>query len=272
MDSEDVLKKISSTKSMDITTPKAKDLTKQAKPDNKIVLNNQKPIVDINQDPDIQEVPGSQKLTISDNISKNLKSPSSAKKTLQPLDETNSSNNKQTDSITEDDDRDTSFIDKIIPKDKNEDEKTINQLGSSKDSGQEMISSDLSTEKTEINKKSDENTNNSEVTDNNEKAPNEDSPPESDGIVNELAEQAAENKKAKLEEKALDERSQQIEGLVEAKTYYVPIGQITHKRHTRLVAFLLIFILLGSLFALDLAMDAGKIDLGVQPLTDFIAD
>lgn len=91
-----------------------------------------------------------------------------------------------------------------------------------------------------------------------------------EGIVNELAEQAADSKRQKKQEKEQILVDEKIETLVEQKTYEVPIGQLTKKRHSRLFVLLLVLILLASLATVNLLVDAGTIDIGIEPLTDFI--
>ncbi len=66
----------------------------------------------------------------------------------------------------------------------------------------------------------------------------------SDNIVNELAEAAASKKQEKTDNDHEQAYIQSLEKLVEEKTYNVPIGQLTHKRNTRIIVAVFIVIAL----------------------------
>ncbi len=61
----------------------------------------------------------------------------------------------------------------------------------------------------------------------------------SDNIVNELAEAAARKKQEKTDNDHEQAYIQSLEKLVEEKTYNVPIGQLTHKRNTRILVIII---------------------------------
>ncbi len=90
------------------------------------------------------------------------------------------------------------------------------------------------------------------------------------GLVDELAKQAVAKKQAAEQSKEDTVQQEKLRGLINDKTYFVPISQIT--RHRRKVVTVLILLLLLGAVGLNLAMDAGMVDLGVQPLTDIIKE
>ena len=91
----------------------------------------------------------------------------------------------------------------------------------------------------------------------------------SGGLVDELAKQAADKKSKGKEEKELSAKQQKINKLVEDKTYFLPIGEVTRKRKNRksLVIFLLLLILLVGAYV---AADAGFVDVPVELPIDLI--
>lgn len=93
----------------------------------------------------------------------------------------------------------------------------------------------------------------------------------SGGLVDELAKQAANKKTKDKEEKELSAKEQKINKLVEDKTYFLPIGEVTRKRKNRksLLIFLLLLIVVAGAYA---AADAGFINSPVELPYEFIQD
>lgn len=91
----------------------------------------------------------------------------------------------------------------------------------------------------------------------------------SGGLVDELAKQAADKKSKAKEEKELSAKEQKINKLIEDKTYFLPIGEVTRKRKNRksLVVFLILLIVLAGAYA---AMDAGLIEAPIELPIDII--
>jgi hypothetical protein len=80
------------------------------------------------------------------------------------------------------------------------------------------------------------------------------------GIVDAFAEQAANNKQKSAEDIEAEKRATAVSKLVEEKKYFVPIGQVTHRRRARwAIALLILIVLLGAGAA---AVDAGIVDPG----------
>lgn len=77
------------------------------------------------------------------------------------------------------------------------------------------------------------------------------------GIVNELAQQAADSDKQKKEDKGKSAKDEHIESLIEQKTYEVPISQITHRQKTGLIMTLVIVILLIVAAGVYYSLNAG---------------
>lgn len=90
------------------------------------------------------------------------------------------------------------------------------------------------------------------------------------GLVDELAKQAASKKQQKEEDKAAAAEKEKLDEIIAAKTYYVPIAQVTKRRVK--YGLLIIVLLALAVVGLNFALDAGYIDIGVEPLTDFISD
>lgn len=268
---------ISSTKSMDVTTKKATEMPVNEEAP-KIVLNGQKHIKDVNPAEDTNDSASSTKINITDNLASNLKTPIETKKIIEPIEPTasTSTEDEPSDDLTDtsDKNRDESFIDKISDdeeKEESKDSKPTSESDSNEDvDSKEDVKVSDSDAPSQQDDKTDNNKDDKEKADEKpeEQQPNQDSGEE--GIVNELAEQAADNKKQKQEAKAQDERNQKIEALIEEKKYFVPIGQITHRRNTRLFIFIIFLVIIIGLFAINLAIDAGMLDIGVEPLTDII--
>lgn len=77
-----------------------------------------------------------------------------------------------------------------------------------------------------------------------------DEEPGKNSIVNELAEAAASKKQEKTDNDHERAYIQGLEKLVEEKTYNVPIGQLTHKRNTRIIVA--VFIVVAVLAAVTI--------------------
>lgn len=91
----------------------------------------------------------------------------------------------------------------------------------------------------------------------------------SGGLVDELAKQAADKKSKDKEKKELSAKQQKINKLVEDKTYFLPIGEVTRKRKNRnsLVVFLLLLVLLAGAYAV---VDAGFVEAPIELPIDLI--
>jgi len=264
---------------MDVTTKKVTDVSVIKDEVPKIVLNGQKHIKDISPAEEAEDSSSTTKIKISENLASNLKTPIETKKIIEPIESTaNTTGDKPSDDLTDvsDKNRDESFIDKISDEEAEagEDEQSDSKT-STEDDAKESSDTENDTNKTEpdkeTQKKSDDEKTDDKKTD---PEPEAEKPPQDsgdEGIVNELAEQAADTKRQKQEEKVQGERDQKIEALIADKKYYVPIGQITHRRNTRLLIFIILSLIIIGLFAVNLAIDAGMIDIGVEPLTDIIA-
>lgn len=97
-----------------------------------------------------------------------------------------------------------------------------------------------------------------------------DEQPQPEGIVDELAKQAAAKKKRVEDDKEGASRKERIDSLVASKQYNVPIGQLTKRRNTIALVIVLLLIVLIGLAAANFALDAGLIDVDIEPLTDII--
>lgn len=277
---------VSSVKSMDITTNE-KDKMPELKKSAPEIVKPRGMIKDVSptQDSEDDNIINTPKIEMSDKLVANLKSPSESHVKIlpsEPVEEDESDKEPaekkpsdedekvapDADDLTGEDENqhDSSFIDKIVdeenqPDTKDEEPKPEEKLADSKEEDEEESTDSKTTPKEDEEKPEAE-------------KPKQDEPKsdEEGGIVNELAEQAADSKKQKREEKELDERAKHIEELIEAKTYNVPIGQLSRKRNIRLVIVMLILLIVGGLIALNFAIDAGVVDIGVEPLTDIIAN
>ncbi len=91
--------------------------------------------------------------------------------------------------------------------------------------------------------------------------------PSEDGAVDALAEQAAKAKKPPEDVEAA-KRQEALDKLVTEKKYFVPIGQVSRRRHARWALFLFILLVLAA--ACVLAVDAEVVDLGIDLPFDLI--
>ncbi len=274
---------ISSTKSMDVTTKKATDMPVNEEAP-KIVLNGQKHIKDISPAEGVNDSSGSTKINITENLASNLKTPIETKKIIEPIEpsEETTPDGKPSDDLTDTNEknRDESFIDKISDDENEKEESQDIEPTSEQDSSEDVEPKEDETEpNSDTSSQQDDDNSNDESEDKTDDTKEADAKPKDEqpaqgsgdeGIVNELAEQAADTKKQKQEAKAQDERNQKIEELIAEKKYFVPIGQITHRRNTRLFIFIIFLVIIVGLFGINLAIDAGMLDIGVEPLTDII--
>lgn len=97
----------------------------------------------------------------------------------------------------------------------------------------------------------------------------DDAPPE-DGLVNELAKQAADKKQQKEQDSKQASKRAELEKHIQNKTYFVKIGQITHRRNARILLTAVILMLLLGLVVLNFLIDAEMLDIGIEPLTNII--
>jgi uncharacterized membrane protein len=210
---------------------------------------------------------------MSEKLASNLKPPSESHVKIIPSAPVTEDDEKATpdaDDLTNDDEtqRDNSFIDRLS----DEKDKTVVK---EPEANQKPETSEKVDEKTsapeEKSNDSDKDSQKPEDTKVEDKSKDE-SIDDQQGIVNEMAEQAADTKKQKQEEKELEVRAKHIEELIEAKTYNVPIAQLSHKRNARLLLIVLVLLFVGGIVALNFAIDAGVVDIGVDPLTDVISN
>lgn len=265
--------KVSSSKSMDITTNE-KDKMPKVKTPKPVIVKPSGMIKDVspNQASEDDNIINSPKIEMSEKLVSNLKSPSESKikilPTEPPQDDEKTPTRDADDLTNDEDDRDSSFIDNISDEkdelDNKVPEETKKPITSEKVEEKPASSEEKSNDSVEDKPKE-------EVTKNED---TEEEKPQEDegGIVNEMAEQAADTKKQKQEEKELEVRSEHVQELIDAKTYNVPIGQLSRKRNIRVVIVASLLLIICGLFALNFAVDAGMVDIGVEPLTDVISN
>jgi hypothetical protein len=91
---------------------------------------------------------------------------------------------------------------------------------------------------------------------------------ETDGsaVVDAVAEQATAKKKQDQETEADKKRQAELEKLVEEKKYFVPIGQVRHRRNTRwgIALLFLLIIVVGAYLALDAGVVQANIKLPID--------
>lgn len=89
-------------------------------------------------------------------------------------------------------------------------------------------------------------------------------------VVDAVASQAdLGGKNAKTAQEAADQKQQEaIDKLITEKKYFVPVGQVAHRRNQR--AGILALVLLLALIGAYVAVDAGLIDLGIELPIDLI--
>ncbi len=94
--------------------------------------------------------------------------------------------------------------------------------------------------------------------------------PDSDsGIVDELAKQAASKKQQQAEDKADLIQREKTDELIAAKTYFVPTTQVAKRRVKNVLITFILLALIGAM-ALNFAIDAELIDIGISPVTDLM--
>jgi hypothetical protein len=92
--------------------------------------------------------------------------------------------------------------------------------------------------------------------------------PDGSAVVDAVAEQATAKKKQDQENEADKKRQAELEKLVEDKKYFVPIGQVRHRRNTRWgIALLLLLIVVAGAY---LALDAGVVQANIKLPVDLI--
>lgn len=264
---------VSSNKSMDITTTE-KSKMPEVKVEKPEIVKPSGMIKDVSpsKNTDEDNLTNLSKIEMSDKLASNLKSPSESHIKIIPsvsVPEENKKEQPDADDLTHDAEPvpDSKFIDKISEdSNEKEDESAKDTGGTEKPSDSDKVEEKIKSTEPET-KQPDEKPAEKELIKEEPKEENDDG-----GIVNEMAEQAADSKKQKQEEKELEVRSKHVEELIEAKTYNVPIGQLSRKRNIRLLIILLVMLIVGGLVALNFAIDAGMVDIGVEPLTDVISN
>ena len=96
-----------------------------------------------------------------------------------------------------------------------------------------------------------------------------DTAPQAEGLGSAAVDQAL-NKQPTGPTKEEIARQEQIEGLVEAETYFLPIGQVTRRRNNRRAVVVLLVVLLLALVGGYAALDAGLVDAGFELPFDLI--
>lgn len=86
--------------------------------------------------------------------------------------------------------------------------------------------------------------------------------------INALANTVDSKQALKKEQKEEEDKSQEIEELINSKKYYVPIGQVTRKRKLHAAIIILLVLIILALVGVNFALDADMIDVNVEPLTD----
>lgn len=268
---------VSSNKSMDITTTE-KDKMPEVKVKKPEIVKPSGMIKDVSpsQSTDEDNLDNPSKIEMSQKLVSNLKSPSESHVKIipsEPAPEDTKNDEPDADDLTNDDEHESNskFIDNIS---EDTDEKEDDGAKDTEEVEKPRTSDKLG-EKTEPTVSKAEHPDKKPVENDTKKEQNkeeEEAKEDEGGIVNEMAEQAADSKKQKQEEKELEVRSKHVEELIEAKTYNVPIGQLSRKRNIRLVIALLLLLIVGGFVALNFAVDAGMVDIGVEPLTDVIAN
>ena len=106
-----------------------------------------------------------------------------------------------------------------------------------------------------------------------EQAPVDSSPstaPAKQAVVDNLVSEVTTKQDEKRQKEELVARQAEAEESIRKKEFFVPIGQVSRRRTTRILTSLVIFILIMGLLGLNFAIDAGMLDIGVQPLTDLL--
>ncbi len=264
---------VSSNKSMDITTTE-KSKMPELKIEKPEIVRPSGMIKDISpsQSTDEDNLTNRSKIEMTDKLASNLKPPSESHIKIIPSETKPDEGEKdepEADDLTNDAERvtDSKFIDNISDDtDEKVDESTKENKDTEKPSDSDKVEEKIKSTEPET-KHTDEQPAEKESIKEEPKEEYDDG-----GIVNEMAEQAAESKKQKQEEKEFEVRSKHVEELIEAKTYNVPIGQLSRKRNIRILIVLLVVLIVGGLVALNFAVDAGMVDIGVEPLTDVISN
>lgn len=67
-----------------------------------------------------------------------------------------------------------------------------------------------------------------------------------------------------------DARKAEIQKLVNSKEFFVPIGQVSRRRSNYTVVILLILVIIAAAISINFAVDAEIIEIGIEPLTNFL--
>ncbi len=88
------------------------------------------------------------------------------------------------------------------------------------------------------------------------------------GVVDAFAEQAAAKKEKTQTDAETQKRQEALNKLIEEKKYFVPVGQVSHRRHTKWALLLLALLFLVA--ACTFAIDAEVLDVGIELPFDLI--
>lgn len=90
------------------------------------------------------------------------------------------------------------------------------------------------------------------------------------GAVSALANEVGNKREAEKAEADNKARIEGVEKLIRSKKYYVPIGELHGHHIVRDLIVLFILLLILAAIGVNFAIDAGKIDIGIKPLTDLL--
>ena len=91
----------------------------------------------------------------------------------------------------------------------------------------------------------------------------------SSAAVDALAGEVSAKREAEKASEAELKKQAELEGIIESRKYFVPVGEVSKRRMNLIILGVLIFLIL-AVVAINFAIDADLLDIGLQPLTDLL--
>lgn len=88
--------------------------------------------------------------------------------------------------------------------------------------------------------------------------------------VEAVASEVSAKREAEKENEADLKRVAELEEVIASRKYFVPVGEVSKRRMTRLIVGMLLVLLVLLAVGINFAIDGDMLDIGIKPLTDIL--